>query len=149
VGIFSDIPQAAISPKPKAHVPAETTMQRLRKDPDADLPFPQQIAKLKARIDEIDRDRRDEQQELAEWKRRERDLTQKEEKLNDREDELYREIDLARAKARRRERHQLEKTAHGVRVQAIKALASMLPQAKKQAQQGKPALLRLILRSTR
>jgi chromosome segregation ATPase len=124
-------------------------MQRHRKDPDADLSFPEQIAKLKGRLEDLENDRREQIAEIVELKREKKDLEDREEKLNDREDELYREIDLARAKARRRERHQLEKTARGVRLQAVKALAAMLPQAKNQARLGKPALLRLILRSTR
>lgn len=70
-------------------------------------------------------------------------------RLEKTEDEFYRERDRLRAMARRRDSDQLQKAAQKTRIEAIKALASMLPQAKAQAKKGKPALLRLILRSTR
>jgi hypothetical protein len=65
-----------------------------------------------------------------------------------REDNWLRERAHLRAKMRR-QLDALEKASHGIRLEAIRALRSMLREAKAQAKKGKPALLRLILRSTR
>lgn len=78
-----------------------------------------------------------------------KDVERQAARLQKTEDEFYRERDRLRAMARRRDSDQLQKAAQKTRIEAIKALASMLPQAKAQAKKGKPALLRLILRSTR
>ncbi len=48
-----------------------------------------------------------------------------------------------------KEKNQADQTVAHVRQQAIRALAKLLPRASRQAAQGKPALLRLILRATR
>lgn len=108
-----------------------------------------ELAQLEARLRIVETQNSDMRRELIEWKQREKDIQRREEKLDAQEDDFLREKERIRARARRRERDVLEKAAHDTRLQAIRTLAAMLPAAKKQARLGKPALLRLILRSTR
>jgi len=134
---------AKSEPEPTAQAP----QKHRRHDPQ--LSFPEQIDRLNARLQDIEERRAEEADELRELREQEKDYRQRVLKLDAREDAMFREIDAIRAKARRRERHEMEKAAHSVRVRAIKALGAMIGQAEKQAKLGKPALLRLILRSTR
>jgi predicted nucleic acid-binding Zn-ribbon protein len=104
---------------------------------------------LKKRIKELEDEVSAFHRANAELRERETSLSLREEKMDAIEDEFYRERNALRARARNRERDQLEKAMHATRLEAVKALRSMLRTAKSQAKKGKPALLRLILRSTR
>jgi hypothetical protein len=112
-------------------------------------PILTEIERLKLRIKKLEEDAVERSKEAADIRQRENECTRRENRLDEQEDDLFRESDRLRAKARRRERDAMEKAAHNTRVQAVKALAAMLPAAKSQAKKGKPALLRLILRATR
>jgi predicted phage gp36 major capsid-like protein len=106
------------------------------------LTEPQQIAALKKEIVGLHAEVREAWEEAKE-------ATRAAENSEDREDEWLRERAHLRAKMSRRQLDALEKASHGIRIEAIRVLRSMLPEAKSQAKKGKAALLRLILRSTR
>jgi predicted nucleic acid-binding Zn-ribbon protein len=104
---------------------------------------------LKARVKQLEGEISAFHRAKAELCQDENNLRLREEKMEEIEDEFYRERNALRARVRNRERDQLEKAMHATRLEAVKALRSMLRTAKSQAKKGKPALLRLILRSTR
>lgn len=78
-----------------------------------------------------------------------RDVRAERAELDSREDEFNRRVDEFEAQGRRSRRHRLDDQAAALRVAAIRELKALIPMAKKQARAGKPALLRLILRSAR
>ena len=71
------------------------------------------------------------------------------ESLEDREDQFNRRVEEFEARGRQSRRQVTEDEAHALRVAAIRELGKLMPVAKRQARQGKPALLRMILRASR
>ena len=77
------------------------------------------------------------------------DVRREQEEFNKKEDEFNRRVDEFEAQGRRSRRHRMDDQAAALRAAAIRELKALIPMAKKQARAGKPALLRLILRSAR
>jgi peptidoglycan hydrolase CwlO-like protein len=109
----------------------------------------EQLAELRKTLKELETENYDLRQEMRELNEEVKESERAAAKAAEREDEWLRERAHLRQQVKRRQLDALEKAAHGIRIEAIKTLRSMLPAAKAQAKKGKPALLRLILRSTR
>jgi regulator of replication initiation timing len=112
------------------------------------MPEPE-IDQLKKRIKALEDDASEMRRDKIHLQMENRNLEDELERNEQAEQEWYAERDKLRATLRKRGQTQLEKATLKTRVAAVKSLAALLPQAKKQARQGKPALLRLILRASR
>jgi len=101
------------------------------------------------RIQTLEREKADLQHELLNLKETVRRLEENVDTADEREEKLQREIARQASAARRLRREEVNEAAHRVRLDAVRSLKKLLRQAQTQAAKGKPALLRLILRSTR
>ena len=117
--------------------------------PDQPKTIADQLLELQKKVADLKKENDEQRDELRELHEENRKNAKAAESASDREDEWLRERAHLRSQVKRRQLDALEKAAHGIRLEAIKTLRAMLPAAKAQAKKGKPALLRLILRSTR